>query len=159
LVADWLKDAGHLDGLVEIGGEVVAFGRNGQREPWRIAVEKPVAGERTLQTVLHLKGAGMATSGNYRRFWERDGKRYGHSLNPLTGFPERSRLLSATVVAKDCATADAWATACMVMGLERSLEVLEQIPGVEAYCLYLEEGSDGIAAAQTLGFAALTDAE
>ena len=159
VIADWLRAAGHRNALVEIGGEVVTIGRNAEGKPWRIALEKPLEESREFHAVLHLQDAAMATSGNYRSFWERDGQRYGHSLNPLTGYPERTRLLSATCVAPDCATADAWATACMVMGLERSLAVLEKVPGVEAYLLYLEDGDKGeagLAAMQTAGFAAKT---
>jgi thiamine biosynthesis lipoprotein len=135
----------------------VASGRNATGEPWRIALEKPEAGERRFHAILQLSDAAMATSGNYRRFWERDGERYGHSLNPLTGWPERSRLLSATVVAGDCATADAWATACMVLGLDAGMAAVEAAEGVEAYFLYLDEAApEGLAALQSTGFSAWT---
>ncbi len=156
-VADLLRERGLRHWLVEIGGEVVASGRNATGEPWRIALEKPEAGERRFHAILQLSDAAMATSGNYRRFWERDGERYGHSLNPLTGWPERSRLLSATVVAGDCATADAWATACMVLGLDAGMAAVEAAEGVEAYFLYLDETApEGLAALQSTGFSAWT---
>jgi thiamine biosynthesis lipoprotein len=137
--------------LVEIGGEVRAHGRNASGGPWRIALEKPESGQRAFHAVLNLSNAAMATSGNYRRFWEKDGVRYGHSLNPKTGYPEKSRLLSATVVSADCATSDAWATACMVMGLEEAVAVLEDDPAVEGYLMYLDaEGT--LSAIQSTGF-------
>lgn len=158
-VAELLRERELRHWLVEIGGEVVASGRNATGEPWRIALEKPEAGERRFHAVLQLSDAAMATSGNYRRFWERDGERYGHSLNPLTGRPERSRLLSATVVAGDCGTADAWATACMVLGLDAGMAAVEAAEGVEAYFLYLDDAApEGLAALQSTGFGAWTPA-
>ncbi len=158
VVAEYLRTLGLRNLLVEIGGEVVAYGSNASGGPWRIALEKPEAGQRSFHSVLNLRDAAMATSGNYRRFWEKDGVRYGHSLNPQTGYPEKSRLLSATVVARDCATADAWATACMVMGMEEGMKAIEAQTEVEAYFMYLDEESSqsGIASMQSTGFAALT---
>lgn len=156
-VAALLHRKGLRNSLVEIGGEVVATGHNANGTPWRIALEKPEAEQRSFHALLNLSNAAMATSGNYRRFWEKDGVRYGHSLNPLTGYPEKSRLLSATVVARDCATADAWATACMVLGLEGGLEAVEAQQGLEAYLMYLDE-QGGLAALQSTGFGALVGA-
>jgi len=137
--------------LVEVGGEVFASGKNDRGKPWTIAVEKPIEVGREAQILVGVENAGLATSGNYRKFWERDGVRYSHTLNPTTGYPERSTLLSASVLAPSAAEADAYATACMVLGLETGLRLLEQLPDTEGYFIYLD-ASNNMAVAQTSGF-------
>ena len=116
--------------LVEIGGEVAAYGKNEQGEPWGISVDLPVD---ETDKVNHTKAmnitmdkGGVATSGNYRKFKVVDGKKVSHIVNPATGQPEQSSLLSATIVASDCMTADAWATACMAMGTDKTKELMQK---------------------------------
>ena len=126
--------------MVEIGGEVVTQGISEKRLPWKIGVTKPtddslsVSGE--LQTVLNVTDITMATSGNYRNIYYKDGKKYAHTIAPKTGYPVQHSLLSATVLAKDCAVADAYATSFMVMGIERAKTVLERHPELMAYFIY-----------------------
>lgn len=131
--------------MVEIGGEVVTQGVSDKRLPWKIGVTKPtddslsVSGE--LQTVLNVTDIAMATSGNYRNFYYKGGRKYAHTIDPKTGYPVQHSLLSATVLAKDCAVADAYATAFMVLGVERAKKVLERHPELMAYFIFT--GEDG----------------
>lgn len=144
IVCDLLNSRGIRNYLVEIGGEVRAKGRNSRNEVWRVGIDKPVENNTPgsdLQAIVNLDNKAMATSGNYRRFFEKEGVKYVHTINPETGYPVLSNLLSATVIAKDCMTADAYATAFMVMGLERSLEFLEDNTFLDVYFIY--GGSDG----------------
>ena len=135
--------------MVEIGGEVVTQGVSAKRLPWKIGVTKPtddslsVSGE--LQTVLNVTDIAMATSGNYRNFYYKGGRKYAHTIDPKTGYPVQHSLLSATVLAKNCATADAFATSFMVMGMERAKQVLERHPELMAYFIYANpDGSNGV---------------
>ncbi len=124
--------------LVEIGGEVVTRGVNKSGEVWSIGVNQPseVSTLTDFAAVLPLNSKGMATSGNYRNFYEVNGVKYSHTINPETGFPERNDLLSATIIAKNCMYADAMATACMVMGAEKAFNWISDIQDVEAYFIY-----------------------
>ncbi|MDO4190368.1 MAG: FAD:protein FMN transferase [Bacteroidales bacterium] len=134
-VAEVLKKHGVTNLLVEIGGEVHAEGINSQNEPWKIGINKPVEDSTCrnhgIEGVVALQNFSLATSGNYRNFYIKDGKKYAHTINPKTGFLVEHNLLSATILASDCMTADAIATACMVMGLEKSLQFCRDnhIPG------------------------------
>jgi FAD:protein FMN transferase len=143
VVASFLDDKKIENYLVEIGGELKCRGKNAKGENWKIGVDRPVEGNmiagKELQAVLAVKTKSMATSGNYRRFYEKDGVKYAHSINPKTGYPVLSRLLSATVLADECITADAYATAFMVMGLEKSVTFLEQSDELEAYLVFSDE--------------------
>jgi thiamine biosynthesis lipoprotein len=150
-IAAILQGQGMTDYLVEVGGEVRAAGLNDRGKPWTLAIEKPVENSREAQILVGVANAGLATSGNYRKFWERDGVRYSHTLNPETGFPERSNLLSVSVLAPTAAQADAYATACMVLGLDRGLRLLEELPEIEGYFIYLD-AANAMATAQTSGF-------
>ena len=129
--------------MVEIGGEIVARGHNPKKEAWRSGVNKPVddslSMNQELQTILQLTDVGMATSGNYRNFYYKEGKKYAHTINPKTGYPVQHNLWSTTVVAKDCMTADALATAFMVMGLEKAEAFANAHPEIEAYFIYSDE--------------------
>ena len=135
--------------MVEIGGEIVAEGISEKRLPWKIGVTKPVddslsvGGE--VQTVLNVTDIAMATSGNYRNFYYKGGRKYAHTIDPKTGYPVQHTLLSATVLAKDCAVADAYATSFMVMGLERAKKVLEKHPELMAYFIYSDaDGNNAV---------------
>ncbi len=134
-VARLLADKGIVDYMVEIGGEVVVKGKNPKGKDWSIAVSLPRegAGMQEFQTILFLKNIAVATSGNYRIFYEVEGEKFAHIISPRTGFTEKSNLLSVSVLAKDCLTADAYATAFMVMGLDRSMTFASQNPEIEAY--------------------------
>ena len=124
VIANFLRHKGIGNFMVDIGGEVVVSGRNPQDTLWRIGINKPVDDSlslnQELQTVLNVSGVGIATSGNYRNFYYHEGKKYAHTIDPKTGYPALHHLLSATVIARDCMSADAYATACMVMGLEKA---------------------------------------
>ncbi len=137
-VGQLLESRGVNDYLVEIGGEVVARGVNKNGETWSIGVNQPSETSRLTDfaAVLPLDNKGMATSGNYRNFYEVNGVKYSHTINPKTGFPERNDLLSATIIAENCMYADAMATACMVMGAEAAFNWVSDIQDVEAYFIY-----------------------
>lgn len=143
VVSDFLEKKGIKNYLVEIGGEVRAKGKNPSNKIWIIGIDKPVDNNiipgRVLQSKLRLKNSSLATSGNYRKFFEEDGQKYVHSINPETGYPVISNLLSVTVMAEDCMTADAWATAFMVMGMEKSIEHLSGQNELEAYLIYSDK--------------------
>jgi thiamine biosynthesis lipoprotein len=139
-VAIFMNEEGYRNFLVDIGGEIVASGFNERKqESWVVGIENldsPLE-KRTHSALVSLKDKAMAGSGNYRknRIDEATGKQYVHTINPLTGSAERSDVLSATIIAVDCATADAWATSCMAMGLDRAKEALKG-QDVEAYLVY-----------------------
>jgi FAD:protein FMN transferase len=140
VLAGFLEDRGVRNYLVEVGGEVRAKGRNERGEVWRIGIDKPVnstGSDRTLQAVVALDGKSLATSGSYRKFVERDGQKYSHAINPRTGFPITHNLLSISVLANDCMTADAYATAFLVMGLEKAIPLAKQ-KGLELYGIIAE---------------------
>ena len=143
-VAHLLDKKGVQHYMVDIGGEVVVKGKNSRMKTWRIGINKPVEDSlsinQELQTILEVSGVGMATSGNYRKFYYKDGKRYAHTIDPRLGTPVQHNILSATVIAKDCTTADAYATAFMVMGLEKAKAFCEKHPELEAYFICSGEG-------------------
>ena len=140
VVARFLKQKGIQNFMVEIGGEVVTCGNSEKRVPWRIGVNKPTEDSLStngeLQTVLNVTDMAMATSGNYRNFYYKNGKKYAHTIDPKTGCPVQHNILSATVLAKDCAVADAYATSFMVMGLDGARKILEKHPELLAYLIY-----------------------
>ena len=125
-VAEVLDQQGITDYMVEIGGELHLKGENLQGENWRIAVEKPNSEKRELQTVLSLTDIAMATSGDYRNYFEQDGQRFSHTLDPRTGYPITHKLASVTVLSDTTMKADAWATALMVLGPEQGYNIAEQ---------------------------------
>lgn len=143
VVAELLKRKGVRNFMIDIGGEVVVHGVNPKEQPWRIGINKPVddslSRNQDLHTILKIQNVGIATSGNYRNFYYKDGKKYAHTIDPRTGYPVQHSLLSATVVADDCMTADAYATAFMVMGLEKAEQVADNHPDIEAYFIYTDE--------------------
>ncbi|WP_048797760.1 FAD:protein FMN transferase, partial [Segatella buccae] len=130
--------------MVEIGGEVVTSGISQKRLPWKIGVTKPTDDSlntsNELQTVLNVTDKAMATSGNYRNFYYKGGKKYAHTIDPKTGYPVQHSLLSATVLAQNCATADAYATSFMVLGIEGAKKVLDRHPELMAYFIYDDNG-------------------
>ena len=145
-VARLLRNRGVQNYMVEIGGEVVTSGVNPERLPWKIGVTKPTDDSlntgHELQTILNLTDKAMATSGNYRNFYYKGGKKFAHTIDPKTGYPVQHSILSATVIAKSCAVADAYATSFMVMGLDKACQVLERHPELMAYFIYSDEKGD-----------------
>ena len=143
-VARLLDQKGVKNYMVDIGGEVVLKGKNPRMKNWRIGINKPVEDSlsvnQELQTILEVSDVGMATSGNYRKFYYKDGKRYAHTIDPRIGTPVQHNILSATVIAKDCTSADAYATAFMVMGLEKAKAFCEAHPELHAYFICDGEG-------------------
>lgn len=139
-VANLLRRKGIENFMVEIGGEVVTSGINEQRLPWKIGVTKPVDDptqqQEDLQTVLNVTDKSMATSGNYRNFYYKGGRKFAHTIDPNTGYPVQHSILSATVVADNCATADAYATSFMVLGLEGAKKILSNHHELMAYLIY-----------------------
>jgi thiamine biosynthesis lipoprotein len=149
VVARLLRSHDVSNFMVEIGGEIVTQGISERRLPWKVGVTKPtddslsVSGE--LQTILNVTDIAMATSGNYRNFYYRGGKKYAHTIDPKTGYPVQHSLLSATVLANNCAVADAYATSFMVMGIERAQQLLERHPELMAYFIYAKpDGTNGV---------------
>lgn len=142
-VANLLRRHGIENFMVEIGGEIVTAGVNPDRVPWKIGVTKPVDnptqqnGE--LQTVLNVTDKAMATSGNYRNFYYKGGRKYAHTIDPKTGYPVQHNILSSTVIADNCATADAYATAFMVLGLNKAKAILQRHPELMVYFIYSDK--------------------
>lgn len=145
MVAAMLRSKGINDYMVEIGGEIVLSGHNPKGKNWNIGISKPVddslSVNNELQTVISVTDIAMATSGNYRNFYVKDGRKYAHTINPHTCTPVSHNLLSATVFAADCATADALATSMMVMGLDSAQALCTRHPEIQAYFIY--QAADG----------------
>ncbi len=143
LLGEFLAGKGCRHYMVEIGGEVVARGINPKGNPWTIGISKPdegaFFGEQDIQEVVEISSRALATSGNYRNFYVEEGKKYAHTIDPATGYPVKHNLLSATVIAGDCMTADALATAFMVLGLEKSAALSQTLPDVDVYFIYSDE--------------------
>lgn len=144
IIARLLEREGVKNYMVEIGGEVTMKGVNQNGDCWRIGINKPEddsTGIRNeIDEVVQLcKKGGVATSGNYRNYYVKDGKKYAHTIDPRTGYPSEQNILSATIVADDCITADAYATAFMAMGLEKARQAAKNIPGIEYYVIYSDE--------------------
>ena len=145
VVAAMLRSHDVTNYMVEIGGEIVTKGVNEKRLPWRIGVNRPTddptQSSTELETILNVTDKAMATSGNYRNFYYKDGKKYAHTIDPKTGRPVQHSLLSATVLADQCAIADAYATSFMVMGIEKAKKLLESHPELMVYFIY-SDGKD-----------------
>ena len=143
-IATIVRAQGAQHGMVEIGGEVVAWGSRAQGGPWKLAVDAPVDGAKpgeNFAAIVKLMNKAMATSGDYRQFRIENGRRVQHIIDPRTGVPVEHGLASVTVVAQDCITADAYATALMVMGVKEGVALVNSIPRVDA--LFLERQPNG----------------
>jgi thiamine biosynthesis lipoprotein len=135
----YLESIGIYNYLVEIGGEIRTSGTKANEVHWKVGIDVPNEGiseARELVMSIELNNKALATSGNYRKFVEIDGVKYGHSLNPITGYPAKTDVLSATVIANDCMTADALATACMVLGFEKSKSLINSESNLDAILIY-----------------------
>jgi len=145
VLANYLESKGINNYLVELGGELKAKGKKDADENWKVGIDKPnekELPERKLQAIINLNNKALATSGNYRKFYVEGGQKFAHIINPKTGYPAKQNLLSTTVIADDCITADAYATAFMVMGLEQSKAFLEKNKELklEVYFIYDDRG-------------------
>lgn len=139
VVADFLAAQGIEDMMVEIGGEVVCRGVNARGEVWRIGIDDPI-NQGTMTAAIAINNRAIATSGDYRNYYVRDGKKYSHTIDPQTGYPVEHSVLSVSVIADDCITADAYATAFMVMGLDKTIAVLEKMTQLDAYIIFDDNG-------------------
>ncbi|MDR2927065.1 MAG: FAD:protein FMN transferase [Cytophagaceae bacterium] len=152
VVAKFLKSRGIGNYTVEIGGEVATSGVNPKGNAWRIGINKPVDDVTAAQNgeyklILQLSGQALATSGNYRNYYIKDGKKFAHTIDPRTGYAVQLSILSTSIVADDCMTADAYATACMVLGVDDAMTLIERIPNVEGCFIYelTDSGIQGVA--------------
>lgn len=147
VLGDFLLGKGIENFLIDLGGEIFAKGQKPNGDYWKIGIEIPEenADDRFYNRIISLKDEAVATSGNYRKFYEIDGQKYAHSLDPKTGYPVRHSLLSATVIAPKAGIADAYATAFMVMGVDKTLEFTKSHPDLKVYLMYDENGSVKIA--------------
>ncbi|MCK9612912.1 MAG: FAD:protein FMN transferase [Bacteroidales bacterium] len=142
VVAEYFNNQGMKDYLIEIGGEVRASGKKESGESWIVGIEKPAENsdsEQEIQEKVELNNMSLSTSGNYRKYFIKDGIKYSHTIDPHTGLPVSHSLLSVTVMSDNCAEADAYATAFMVMGVEKAKDFLKNHPGMEAYFIYSED--------------------
>lgn len=143
VICDYLSARGYENFLVEVGGEVRTRGRKPGDEEWLIGLDKPVDGNMSpgasRQADIKLTDKALATSGNYRKFYMEDGIKYSHTIDPKTGYPVRHKLLSATIIADDCITADALSTSCMVLGLEGAREMIARLDNIDAYLVYSDD--------------------
>ncbi len=143
VIAEYFDELQMENYMIEIGGELITKGKNAKGIDWRVGIDRPEYGNifpgADLKAIVSLSGKALATSGNYRKFYEDNGVKYSHSINPKTGYPVRHELLSATIITTNCMLADAYATACMVIGLEKSKTLIEKADGVEAYLIYGDE--------------------
>jgi len=139
VVAAFFDSKGIQSYLIDIGGEVLARRTKPGGEKWSVAIEMPTKtadDPRTIKAVVSLQDMAISTSGSYRKFYEQNGIRYSHEIDPATGYPVKHSTLSVSVLANDCITADAYATAFMVMGVERGKEFLKKLPKLDVYFIY-----------------------
>ncbi len=138
LLGEYFESLGILNYLVEIGGEVRARGVNAHNRNWSVAIMQPEELSRKYISVIELQNKALATSGNYNKYVMVDGRRYGHTINPFTGYPEINNLLSATILADEGVYADAFATVCMVLGFENAKQFVEAQPALQGYFIYTD---------------------
>jgi thiamine biosynthesis lipoprotein len=145
VLTEFLIRSGIRNFIIEIGGEIRTLGRNDQQKEWTVGINKPKQGVGTeeIELPLLVSNKALATSGNYRNSYESKGQKFAHIINPITGFSQPTDILSATVIADDCITADAYATAFMVLGMEKALALANKLQNVDACFIYDAEG-DGI---------------
>lgn len=156
LLASFFERRGMRNYMIELGGEIRALGVNADGKEWIIGINTPdpSAKETDVELPLKISNRALATSGNYRSSYESKGQRFAHIINPLTGMSQPSDILSATVITDDCMSADAWATAFMVMGMQKSLALASEIKGLEACFIYDAEGDGVFEFKMTNGFSA-----
>jgi len=144
LIAMAFDSVGVKNYVIEVGGEIFCKGVNSSGDIWNIGIDLPEEGNfiqgAELVGVIRLSGKGLATSGNYRKFYEENGEKYSHTIDPIVGYPSRHSLLSSTIVAADAMTADAYGTYTMIIGLDKAIDVIESTPDIEGYLIYFEDG-------------------
>lgn len=159
IVANYLESKGITNYMVEIGGEIRAMGKNEKEKIWRVGIDKPIddpsASNRIIQDVVEMKNGAMATSGNYRNFYIKDGKKYSHTIDPRTGYPVQHSILSVSVIAPNCMEADAYATSFMVLDMEETKHIVANNPKIEVYIIYSE--NDSIKIWKSKGFQTLEE--
>ncbi|MEQ8519471.1 MAG: FAD:protein FMN transferase [Cytophagales bacterium] len=145
LIGEYLEERGIKNYMVEIGGEVRCRGKNNKNSIWLIGIDNPKYNEdgKSLKATVKLENLSLATSGNYRNFYVKEGVKYAHTINPITGYPVDHTLLSASVFSEDCMTADAYATAFMVMGTEETMELSQKL-GLMIYLVYSDENGETV---------------
>lgn len=157
VLAEFIETKGAKNYFIEIGGEIRVKGKNAEGQFWRIGIDKPIedsnAEDRVIYEIVQVENKSIATSGSYRKFYEKNGVKYSHTLDPKTGYPVQHSLLSATVIADDCATADAMATALMVMGPVKGINFVNENPHlkIEAYLIFNND-KDRLETYYTKGF-------
>ena len=142
VIAEFFDSLYLTDYLIEVGGELRAKGLNSRDKKWRVGIDKPsneIDKNDRFQIILNLNDKSLATSGNYRKFYKKDGQIYAHTINPKTAYPVQHSLLSATVIADNCMMADAYATTFMVMGIKQTQEFLKTQEGLEVFLIYTDE--------------------
>lgn len=148
VVARYLESKGIQNFMIEIGGEVVTKGMSPKRLPWKIGVTKPsddkAQANNEIQTILNVTDKAMATSGNYRNFYYKNGKKYAHTIDPKSGYPVQHSLLSSTVLARTCAEADAYATSFMVMGIDKAEKIIDRHNDLMGYLIYDDNGKNKV---------------
>lgn len=146
VVADFIESRGHQNYYIEIGGELRLKGKNREGLNWKIGIDTPsefnTGEDREIITTLALSDCGVATSGNYRNFFEKDGKKYGHTLHPKTGRPVLTDILSATVIAENAALADAYATVFMILGKQKSIDFASNQPNIKILLVYVDDRNE-----------------
>lgn len=154
IVSRLLESYGITNYMCEIGGEIVAKGVNQRGECWRIGIDKPVdekiPDHRELQTIIQLCNKAIATSGNYRNFYNKNGKKYAHTIDPKTGYPSTNNILSISVIANDCMTADAYATAFMLVPIDEIHRIAKE-QNLDVFIIYSDDDNT-IGTDQTEGF-------
>jgi thiamine biosynthesis lipoprotein len=146
LLADFLAEKKVTEYMIEIGGEVSVKGTNDKKNNWSIGIEDPLVNrdEHKLLAISQVPNRSMATSGNYRNYFQKDGKVYAHIIDPRTGYTSNKNILSATVFASECMRADAYATAFMVLGVDSALTIVNQNDDLEAFIIYQSRDSISI---------------
>lgn len=145
MIGEFLESKQINNFLIDIGGEVMAQGKKVDGSPWKVGIERPADdpdNPRNLTAIITLNNQSVATSGNYRKYFEKDGIRYSHTIDPTTGYPVRHNLFSVSIIANNTALADAYATACMVMGLDKSISFVEDRKDLEAFFIFLNENGN-----------------
>ncbi len=155
VVGSFFENRGVKNYLIDIGGEIKAKGKKSGDEPWKIGIEKPAPNknaDRTLKAIITLKNKSVATSGSYRKYFEENGVRYSHTIDPATGYPVKHSLLSVSVIANNTAIADAYATAFMVMGYKKARKFVERNPNLEAFFIWSDTINGNFQTYATKGF-------
>ncbi|MCZ2442785.1 MAG: FAD:protein FMN transferase [Flavobacteriales bacterium] len=140
VIADYFQLSGIENYMIEVGGEVRTAGVNHENKPWRIGIDKPVAPDqpRELIAIANLSNRSLATSGSYRKFYMKNGTKYSHTIDPGTGYPVQHNLISVSFFAPTAAEADGYATACMVMGMEKAKAMIKEIVNADIYLIYAD---------------------